>query len=483
MKKISFIILLTLLAPCVSLHSQDYVRYSAETECNNVIIRSYSAFGTRNEVIYSRDPVQGQGYIELWVEGVGTCRIPVLQGYDVSDMKVYNSLLYFCGKHGSCGFIAVLNLHDMYTHVTSPTHLPANAAISYTDLSSNQVSSLEKLVVNGSGTSVFPNPYANEHIAAIGKKGSAIFHNDWVAVHLKYDNLFLGTSGIYSSVNVDVDVLEDFSCPASEPIQEVLLTGSYVAFVRYRQATDEYIIHRCDKYNIPGTYSTKYKYAAPHNEGVFAIKGVSLEDNHLALAAVAADADFSGTYEIRIRNIDLYTMGMVSSQRLQVDDLKQDIELIYNAYQQKIVLMADLPIYASASHLYFLVDIDPLPVFMNYNPYYYYYIADAIHDYSEEYFFSLDDADGPYFVALASDIWMRKKMPFNTNGYVTNSCYYSSYHAPNPLLSIEPTVDEGNTQLYQSIKEAARQEVRIRDIETNIECMIEEEQVEININK
>ena len=95
MKKIAFSILLTLLAVCMELQAQEYVRYSAVTGCINHIIRSFPAYSTYNEVIYSRNPVLGEGYIELWIEGVGTCRIPLLPEYDVHDMKVYNNLLYF----------------------------------------------------------------------------------------------------------------------------------------------------------------------------------------------------------------------------------------------------------------------------------------------------------------------------------------------------------------------------------------------------
>ena len=74
MKKLSPFILLALLVSCVSLKAQDYVRYSAQTGCINRIIRSCPAYNN-TEVIYSTD--SESGYIELWTEGTGTCRIPV----------------------------------------------------------------------------------------------------------------------------------------------------------------------------------------------------------------------------------------------------------------------------------------------------------------------------------------------------------------------------------------------------------------------
>ena len=181
--------------------------------------------------------------------------------------------------------------------------------------------------------------------------------------------------------------------------------------------------------------------------------------------------------------MELQAQDMVSSQLISVDEFKQDIEITYNKDQQKIVLTVDFPIGVPGQSFYLLATIDPMPIFLNYNPYYYYYHAYVINDHFGNIFFSLDDAVGPYFVALANDIWMRKKIPFYNNGFVSNTCYYSSYISPNPLPNLEPINDGYNLIPQISRKDAIRQEVRIRDIETNIECIIEEEQTEVQLNE
>ena len=238
MKRIVLTFVLAVLASCTAIRAQHYVLYSANTGCENHIIRSCPGYTSLTEVLYTK--CDGSDYFELWVEGVAACRIPVQKSYEVKDMKVYGNLLYFCGRHNSCGFIAMLNLHDMFLHATGGGIPPTSATISYTDLNPQYVSSLEKLVVYGEGNGIPPLPltYANEHIAAIGKGGTGTTA-DWVAVHIKYNNLPLVAPPIVSPYTISVEVMDDLSNTMSyEKLPEVLLTDDYEVVVQMHDPTD-----------------------------------------------------------------------------------------------------------------------------------------------------------------------------------------------------------------------------------------------------
>ena len=84
MKRIALTIVLAVLASCTAMQAQYYVRYSTNTGCENHIIRSCPEYTFLTEVLYSKDNVSG--YMELWVEGVSACRIPVSLSYEVKDI-------------------------------------------------------------------------------------------------------------------------------------------------------------------------------------------------------------------------------------------------------------------------------------------------------------------------------------------------------------------------------------------------------------
>ena len=468
MKKKCFSILLALMAACVCGRAQDYVRYTAETKGINHIIRSCTVYNIPTEVIYTKE--DDSGYIELWVEGMGTCRIPVSLRYEVKDMKVYNNLLYFCGSHHSCGFIAVVNLHDMFLHIQNSTTPPSDAFISYSDLYSGHVTSLEKMVVYDihDNAPTIPINYANQHIAAIGLSGGDITTNDWVAVHLKYNNLFLDTANIPVLYDVFYEVLINPDCPRSEPIQEVLKTENYVAFVRYRQSTNEYIIHHCNKYNIAGTYDWTYHFPAPPDEGLSPIIGTALPSNYIALATLATYQGNPSSYEIRVRTFDMAGMSVLRSQRIPTDDTVMDLKITYNLDQQKIVLSMNFLLRRSSTWVPAFLEIDPWVNTGGITT----YTAHAISDRSHTPFNSIDFAIGPYFVSSAENIWMRKKMPLSG---LYNTCYSTTQFTSDTIPDLETIGYSIEPILFQKTADASRQRVTIYDIQTNIDCIITDE--------
>lgn len=337
MKKIIFTLLLLIIISNTYIHAQNYRRYTEASEAYTTIIRSYPLID-HAEVAYTFD--ETSGYIELRNNGAITGRVPVPLEYEVKDMKLYYNLLYFCGKHKSIGFIAVANLNDILLYLNNPYYSPSSTLISYTDICVNPyktlISSLEKLVVYEEEHDTIPDPYtyyAKEHIVAIGRNETMSIYPEWMAIHLKYNNLHItNTTPFISGFTIDVDVLFDYSSPFNEELQEVLLTDTYVTFVSYRYSTDEYILHRCRRYNFISTFNAIYKFSVPQNEALSQIKGVAMEDNHIALASLAAENNGFG---IRIRNIDLATMTMNPSQSLSIGVQKHDVEMAYNKNQHK----------------------------------------------------------------------------------------------------------------------------------------------------
>ncbi|MBQ6068010.1 MAG: hypothetical protein IJK84_00765 [Bacteroidales bacterium] len=329
MKRLLLTFLLAFLASCTAIQAQHYVQYSANTGCKNHIIRSCTGYASNSEVLYTKD--SESGYLELWVEGVAACRIPVPLMYEVKDMRVYGNLLYFCGREKSCGFIAVANLHYMFMHILGSGTPPSTTAISYKELDYRYVASLEKLVVygQGDGQALPPITSANEHIAAIGR-GGTLTSADWVAVHIKYNNMPMTTSTFYTMHTATVEVVDDHSSTSYEPLPEVLLTDDYVAFVRYRETSDEYVIHRCDRNNVAGTYGTAYRYAAPLDEVVFNLEGESLEVSNVALMAKAL-ADMNSDERFIPVNISKYDFRYnieLGLQDVAISDISTNIECI-----------------------------------------------------------------------------------------------------------------------------------------------------------
>ena len=467
MKRITLTLMLAVLASCTAVHAQHYVRHSANTGCTNHIIRSCTGYANWTEVLYTKD--SESGYLELWVEGVAACRIPVPLAYEVKDMKVYGNLLYFCGKQKFGGFIAVANLHNMYLHATGSGTPPTSAVISYRGLDPKYVSSLEKLVVygEGNGSMTLPINNANEHIAAVGKGGTMTSAN-WVAVHIKYNNLPMITPAIFSTAIINVEVIDDQTSSGYEPLPEVLLTDDYVAFVRYRVGLDKYVIHRCNKYNVVGTYVTAYQGAVPQDEVIFNLEGETLENNNIALSTCAPTDIYYNTYEIRLRNIELSGMTEVSSQYIPVGEAKQDdLAMVYNRNQRKLVssMHYTLP---NGGYDYGLIEIDPWYSFTS--PYY--YSTNAIQDPNYRVFAPMDQTLGAHFVALDKIGWLRKSLPIYSgyNGDCFNLTSFTS-HQLAPLLWVNETISKIE---YNYDDELLLQEATISDIITTVECSVPE---------
>lgn len=420
------------------IQAQNYRRYTETSEAHTSIIRSYPLLN-HAEVAYSLD--ENSGYIELRMGGTTTGRVPVPLEYEVKDMKLYYNLLYFCGKHGICGFIAVANLHDIFLYINNPVSPPSTTLISYSDISTapdkHIVSSLEKLVVYKKENAQLPYTYincANEHVVAIGRNETLLAYPEWLCVHIKYNNipLYISLTPPSPPPSIDIEIFYDKTSPINEQLQEVLLTDDYVTFVSYRYSTDEYILHRCQKYNLYGTFSPIYKYSAPQNEALSLIKGVAMEDNHIALASLSAE---NTSFGIRIRNIDLSSMLMNPSQSLPLEDQKHDVEMAYNKDQQKIVLMMYYLFNGQQNYMHSFIEIDPWTS-SSYSP-------DVMYDLTLTHYNSIYHSNGYYFIAAAGHSWFRKALPM---AVPPSDCFNQDNLSATPISSLDKlcvTIDSG----------------------------------------
>lgn len=428
MKKIIFTLLLLIIISSTYIHAQNYSRYTEASEAYTTIIRSYPLID-HAEVAYTFD--ETSGYIELRNNGAITGRIPVPLDYIVKDMKIYHNLLYFCGEHQSVsqGFIAVTNLYEIFSYISAPYFPPPTTLISYTDIWVEPykyfITSLEKLVVYKDEDDPLPTDYlnfANEHIVAIGRNRDNPTYPEWMTVHIKYNDLLVSTGFTPIPYSIDIEVIYDKTSPYNEQIQEVLLTDNYVTLVSYRYSTDEYILHRCDKYNIVGTYNTIHKFAAPQYEALSLIKGVAMEDNHIALASLAAKDPNNGTFEIRIRNIYLTTMSMTNSQALSLGVQKHDVEMAYDISKRKIILMMYYLFTGNQYDMHTFIEIDPWTN-SSYNP-------AAMYDLTLTRYNSIYHSNDSYFIAAAGYSWFRKALPM---AVPPNDCFNQDHLYVNPI--------------------------------------------------
>lgn len=426
MKRILTILLLTMITSTY-IQAQNYRRYTETSEAHTSIIRSYPLLN-HAEVAYSLD--ENSGYIELRMGGTTTGRVPVPLEYEVKDMKLHYNRLYFCGKHGISGFIAVANLNDIYAYITNPNNSPSTTAILYSDIViepyKELVSSLEKLIVYKDEDDPSQNTRldcANEHIVAIGRNEKYSTYPEWMAIHIKYNTLYIVNNPVYTPNYIDIEVLFDITSPYNEKFQEVLLTDDYVTFVSYRYSTDEYILHRCQKYNLYGTFSPIYKYSAPQNEALSLIKGVAMEDNHIALASLAAE---NTSFGIRIRNIDLSSMLMNPSQSLPLEDQKHDVEMAYNKDQRKIVLMMYYLFNGQQNYMHSFIEIDPWTS-SSYSP-------DVMYDLTPTHYNSIYHSNGSYFIAAAGHSWFRKALPM---AVPPSDCFNQDNLSATPISSLD----------------------------------------------
>ncbi len=466
MKKNIYMLLLLVTTCSTCIHAQDYVRFSEISNVSTSIIRSYLNH-PYSTVCYSIN--EDTGFIELRSEGNLTYRIPIPLEYEVKDMKVFQNLVYFCGTHKNQGFIGVANLNELYSPVVYLGNFYAYDAVSITDIDKSLVTSLEKMVVYGDENVPYSNNIANEHIVAIGKSGDLALYAEWVAVSIKYNNLALYYSSFGSSSNVDIKVYEDLSSPYNEKLQDVLLTDDYVSFVSYRYATDEYIIHRCNKYNIVGTFNNVYKCSAPQYEALSQIKSVAMDYNNIATASLAVDNNNPGQFELRIRNIDLSTMSMVHSQAVTILDQKQDVELAYNTQQKKIILMMYNQLYGYSTAYHSFIIVDQWPVYIDVIPN---YPTPAIYDIVPTHYSSHYHSNGPYFIAASGNTWFRVILPFCSDfgqPFCYNTFFLISFQREN-LVYREDNIDQYE---HEDTKQAVKQHIAIETVYNNPGCRMD----------
>lgn len=394
---------------CTVVDAQSYVRTSEESSINNCIVKSYDYY-PEYAVCYGSDG--NTGYIEMRASGTNTRRIPIPLEYTVCDMKVYNHMLYFCGRHIDRGFVGIANLFQLSQYETETT-----CYVAYMDLDI-EAYSLDKLVVFGDDLVVPSFSEANEHVIALASSSPNTTKEQFL-IHIKYENFYMGTDNgiIYNSNNPQVHVIRinDILSPGIIPytpdkeitLQELLLTDDYIAVAGYNYLTDKYVIYPLKKVELATfTYNSyEYQYSCPQYEAISVIKAVSLNENNIAVASLAANNN-QDDFEIRIRNIDLNTMLMTNSQALNLGNHKNDVELAYNINQDRIILLINHMLVDEMNSASVFFEVDPWATTTQ--------IVNAIYHPTPNPYTSIDNATTNYYTSVSNNTIFWKSLPHPT---------------------------------------------------------------------
>lgn len=461
------LLFVSLLAMCHALNAQDYRRFSENTEAQTTIIRSYPMIPS-SVVCYSKDA--SSGYIELRVEDGLTGRVPVPLEYEVKDMRLFDNLLYFCGRHvfnnGSCGFIAVTNINLIERMFNPQGTFLNNDVIIYTDVTinnyKNSIVSLDKLVVYSKPGSFAlpPHDFANEHIVAIGHNYyNSILPNKF-AVHIKYNDMYVNSIIAPISIpSVQVEMLYNQNHLGNETLEDVMVTDDYVSFIY--SSGDDYVIYRKRKtLSLLNIFDSAYVYPAPQYEILSMVNGVAMDGNRIELASLAVNDINASTFEIRMRNIDLPTMAMTNSQTLFLGYQKQDMYMIYDTSSQKIVSLMYYDM-ISGGLVHTFIELMPLSSSA--------YNADLIYD--QDMYASFDPTNMSSYVAATASKWYRKMLPMNNNQ--PSGCFERDSLPVGIITNLGYVVKEWDTRYLEDKLKQDWVEVEVELVENYEDCMSE----------
>jgi len=416
------VLFVSLLAMCHALSAQGYRRFSENTEAQTTIIRSYPMI-LNSVVCYSKDA--SSGYIELRVEDGVSGRVPVPLEYEVKDMKLFDNLLYFCGRHDIHGFIAVVDIKLIESAINTQNIFISPSYVTYSDvyvgLEKYSISSLDKLEVytTPGATGVPPLEKANEHIIAIARNYKNAALPSSFPVHIKFNNVTPNPYG-YSSGTISVEAVYNTNYYRNEVLHDVLVTNDFVSLI-YSDNESYRLYKKRTTYPIATIFDTAYIYGFDQYEVLSEINGVALENNQIALSTLAVQNISSSTFEIRIRKINMPSMLMDNSQSLYLGENKQDMEMIYNKASHKIISMIPYYLPSVNSEVQSFIEIDP----WNSSAY------NAWAMYDNNYYSSMASANNSSFVSSFSNKWFRKLLPMNSS---SSSCF-SVFSIPVSLKS------------------------------------------------
>ena len=189
---------------------------------------------------------------------------------------------------------------------------------------------------------------------------------------------------------------------------DVVETDNYVAVVSF-PATDELIIHRCNKSNVLGTFDNFFYYKVPTLKAAF--YSCKMKGDTIAVASVFNDG--TGTDEMQVRVVDLASMNMPYAQTFDLLDKDDIYEMAYLPDIQRLVLLQNQTYTPLTLLRHTFCFMKPYETAFPYN-------MEKIYEANSRKFTSLDRLSSKHIVAAGGDYWMMKDVSVNNPA---STCY------------------------------------------------------------
>lgn len=252
----------------------------------------------------------------------------------VNDMQILGDTLYFCGSQDGAGYIGCFRINKILDG--SPI-----------DAQGKKFSLDPTLPYTVSRMAVYYDNFGTQHVAAFG------YWEESVSPYV-YRRDFLVEAYFQPDVfTAEWSVCNDDGSFISGPINDVVVTDNYVAFVGVDAGYSTLGIRRVSRNYVLAALHYIYKYNCP-----MMCPPVATAMNHDDIAvATSYDIYPSSTNRIEIRSFKLGTMNMYDAQGFFVPDKSTAEDIIYSPRAKKLLLVPMLWDGARAS--YPVVYIDP----------------------------------------------------------------------------------------------------------------------------
>ena len=312
--------------------------------------------------------------------------------YRVRDMRVAGSEVYMCGSCPTGGFLAHFPLGGFSS---------APSQITYVTIDPGHSDRLERMAAYKVG--------GMEKVVAVGQ-------HEYDTFSMQYP-----CSGPYlcgHSIVVEADfqqgtllgLLMKADTGHTERFCDVIATDNYVAVVG-EWTYDTLSIHRCDRYNVLGTFDNYHYYPVGASEGLSPYWGCAMKGDTIAVASMASSDPQLQTFETRLRVFDLATMTMTQAQVTALPEKGAPGELLYMP-EYNTLLMAHEYLTTSGTQIQTVYWLPYATA-----PYQARSMAQALPEMGAG---CLDRLSRDYYVTLGTDRWVMKYLP---SDQIPNSCY------------------------------------------------------------
>jgi hypothetical protein len=335
--------------------------------------------------------------------------IPLKQMLYVTDVRIHDGFVYFCGKtnpdpaiatYPSCACYGFVDINCFW----SATPSSYNVEYRYLDLALDKTE-LTKMLVYNDGQ--------NDKLVLLGTETFSPNSPSTLPSSLpSLYNTYVGSAYIWGfrqhflvevtnpKTATQMDVLLVNSDNTFEHACDMTLTSSYLTIVGYDMAdVSKAFIHRCNKSNVVGTFCNRFGYNIPHSAIFNGYKCCALSQDNIAIADLT---DASGSYGFRIRSVDIQTMMMTNSQEVPVPGKTDVPDMIYFPVPKKLILLSHFDFLGNNNDDYVFLRIDPAAN----TPY---FTSGVVENVGPNPYTSMDVLGSDYFVSSGGNYEFVKK--------------------------------------------------------------------------